>query len=128
MRAKLLLLWLTAATLYAAPRDPFQPLASSLCDTPAALTGWRLQGVLGRLPSLRAWLVSPQGAIVKIAPAQRFPLSGWRLRAIAPRSLTLMTRSGCAPQILTLSLKGSAYAQDDTSSAGVPLARARAGR
>ena len=67
MRAKWLLLWLSTASLYAAPRDPFQPLASSLCVTPIALTGWRLQGVLGRAPALRAWLVSPR------APSLRSP-------------------------------------------------------
>jgi len=127
MRAKWLLLWLSTASLYAAPRDPFQPLASSLCVTPTALSGWRLQGVLGRAPALRAWLVSPQGTTVKIAPAASLPLSGWRLSAIAPRSLTLTTGSGCSPQMITLSLKGSAYAQDDTFSAGEPLADADAG-
>ncbi|WP_311790652.1 MULTISPECIES: HofP DNA utilization family protein [Pantoea] len=127
MRAKCLLLWLSTASLYAAPRDPFQPLASSLCVAPTALTGWRLQGVLGRAPALRAWLVSPQGTTVKIAPAAPLPLSGWRLSAIAPRSLTLTTGSGCSPQMITLSLKGSAYAQDDTFSAGEPLADADAG-
>ena len=127
MHAKWLLLWLSAASLYAAPRDPFQPLASSLCVAPTALTGWRLQGVLGRAAALRAWLVSPQGTIVKIAPADPLPLSGWRVSAIAPRSLTLTTGSGCSPQMITFSLKGSAYAQDNPLSAGEPLAGADAG-
>ena len=127
MRAKWLLLWLAAATLYAAPRDPFQPPPEIRCEPPAALTGWRLQGVLGRAPRLRAWLTSPEGEIIKIAAAERLPLPGWRLSAIAPRSLTLTAGSGCAPQFVTLSLKGSAHAQDDTLTAGEPLARARPG-
>ena len=128
MRAKWLPLWLAAASFYAAPRDPFQPPPESRCEPPGALTGWRLQGVLGRTPRLRAWLTSPQGAVVKIAAAERLPLPGWRLNAIAPRSLTLTAGSGCAPQTVTFSLKGNAHAQDDTLTAGVPLARARAGQ
>ncbi|MGE1563288.1 HofP DNA utilization family protein [Pantoea septica] len=127
MRAKWLLLWLAAAALYAAPRDPFQPPPESRCEPPAALTGWRLQGVLGRAPRLRAWLTSPQGGVVKIAAADRLPLPGWRLSAMAPRSLTLIAGSGCAPQFVTLSLKGSAHVQDDTLTAVKPLARARPG-
>ena len=127
MRAKWLLLWLTAATLYAAPRDPFQPPSESWCEPPAALTGWRLQGVLGRAPRLRAWLTSPQGGVVKIAAADRLPLPGWRLSAMTPRSLTLTAGSGCAPQFVTLSLKGSAYVQDDTFTADESLAHARPG-
>lgn len=128
MRAKWLPLWLAAASFYAAPRDPFQAPPESRCEPPAALTGWRLQGVLGRTPRLRAWLTSPQGAVVKIAATERLPLPGWRLSAIAPRSLTLTAGSGCAPQTVTFSFKGSAHAQDDTLTAGVPLARARAGQ
>lgn len=126
MRYELVTLWFVAASLCAAPRDPFQPVASSLCDAPPeALTGWRLQGVLGREPALRAWLVSPQNAILKIAPAEPVALPGWQLSAIARRSLTLKTRSGCLPQITTFSLKGSAYAQDGPLSAGVQLSHAR---
>lgn len=127
MRAEWLLC-LMALSLNAASRDPFQPLPGTLCGTPPeTLTGWRLQGVLGRPPSLRAWLVSPQLAILKVVPAEKFPLSGWQLSAITPRSLTLITRSGCAPRTITLTLKGSAYAQDDTA-AGMRLVHARAGQ
>ena len=128
MRAKWLSLWLAAAALHAAPRNPFQPPPDTRCESPAALTGWRLQGVLGRPPRLRAWLTSPQGTVVKIAAEDRLPLKGWRLSAIAPRSLTLAAGSGCAQPVATLSLKGSVHAQDDTLTAGVPLARRGAGQ
>ncbi|MGP4131352.1 DUF2531 family protein [Pantoea tagorei] len=127
MRAKWLLLWLAASLLHAAPRDPFQP-PDNRCQPSAALTGWRLQGVLGRAPRLRAWLTSPQDAVIKIAAADPLPLPGWRLSAIAPRSLTFTTGSDCALHSVTLSLKGSAYAQDGSLTAGVPLADARAGQ
>lgn len=126
MRFELIILWLVAASLCAAPRDPFQPAANSLCEVPPeVLTGWRLQGVLGREPVLYAWLVSPQNAILKIAPAEPVALPGWQLSAMTRRSLTLTTRSGCLPQITTFSLKGSSYAQDGSLSAGVHLSHAR---
>ncbi|MEZ3500943.1 HofP DNA utilization family protein [Pantoea sp. KPR_PJ] len=131
MRAELIMLWFITASLCAAPRDPFQPAAQSLCEAPpAVLTGWRLQGVLGREPGLRARLVSPQNAVLTIAPTEPVALPGWQLSAIDRRSLTLRTRSGCAPQSTTFSLKGSVYAQDGSLSAGVylPAARLRQGQ
>lgn len=136
MRAELTLLWLltgglyaTTASLYAAPRDPFQPAADQHCLTPPdALAGWRLQGVLGRPPTLYAWLVSPQNAVVKIAAAQPLSLTGWQLIAIAPRSLTLAARDGCSSHIKIFSLKGSAYAQESTLAADMPQPHTGAGQ
>lgn len=129
MRIELTLLWLATLSLPAATRDPFQPVPGRLCETsPETLTGWRLQGVLGREPVLRAWLVSPQNEVVRITPAKPFSLPGWQLRAIGRRSLTLAVRDGCSPQITTFSLKGSAYAQDGSLSAGVRLPHPGAGQ
>jgi len=128
MRARWLCVALATFSLSAAPRDPFQPLASPACPPPDTLTHWRLQGVLGRGASLRAWLVAPQGARVAVASATPLPLVGWQLGAITPRSLTLTTGRGCAPQRITFSLKGGTCVQDDTSADGVRPARAGAGQ
>lgn len=47
MRSSALLLWLCSSLALA--RDPFQPLAATLCQTQvAAPEGWRLQGILAR--------------------------------------------------------------------------------
>lgn len=128
MRLRLMAIGLLAAALHAAPRDPFQPLASSLCPTPPeALDGWRLVGVLGREPDWRGWLRSPQARLYALSAAQPLPLAGWRLRAITRRTLTLTAGEGCLPHTFTLSLQGSTYAQDGTSAAGVALLQPGAG-
>ena len=60
MRHSLLILLLCCSGVLA--RDPFRPVAGSVCEASVEpLTDWRLQGIIGREAHFHAWLLTPQG-------------------------------------------------------------------
>ena len=111
MRHSLLILLLCWGDVLA--RDPFRPVAASLCQAAVApLTGWRLQGIAGRETRYQAWLLTPQGERVTLGSDTPFPLTPWQLVAITSRSLTLAVPASCHAQRTTFYLKGYAHVKD----------------
>lgn len=107
MRRNWLLCTCLSCALFAAPRDPFQPPVTAVCETSSApLREWRLQGVIGREGDRRAWLVSAASPPLTITSQDAVPLTGWQLRALNRRSLTLATDPRCGQQDFTFFLQG----------------------
>ena len=120
MRRSLLVLVLCCSSALA--RDPFQPLAGAAC-LPAAepLTGWRLQGIVGRGSRFHGWLLTPQGQVRAIRAGQPFALTPWQLIAIDRRSLTLAIKNSCSAQRHSFYLKGSPHENSSDVIAGSQL-------
>jgi len=120
MRHSLLILLLCCSGVLA--RDPFRPVAGSVCVAATEpLTGWRLQGIIGREAHFHAWLLSPQGESVIARTGKPFPVSPWQLAAITRRSMTLAVPGSCTAQQTAFYLKGRSYEKDSYSAAGHQL-------
>ncbi|MEB5974063.1 HofP DNA utilization family protein [Pantoea dispersa] len=111
---------------WALARDPFQPLAASQCQAPAAVPqGWRLQGIVGRAPHFIAWLVSPQGQSQRLSAPGAFPVAPWQITQLNARSLVLSATQSCPPQQITWVIKGGFYEKDAAAVAGAEQSAAR---
>ncbi|MRS21064.1 DUF2531 family protein [Enterobacteriaceae bacterium RIT692] len=118
MRSSALLLLL--CTSLALARDPFQPLAETLCQVQvAAPAGWRLQGIIGTAPHFVAWLVSPQGKSHRLNDQAYLPQSPWQVVQLTSRTLVLSAAQSCTPQQITWVIKGGFYEMDDVTDAAV---------
>jgi pilus assembly protein HofP len=101
-------------------RDPFQPLAETLCQAQvAAPAGWRLQGIIGTAPHYVAWLVSPQGKSHRLNDQAPFPQPPWQVVQLTSRTLVLSAAQSCKPQQITWVIKGGFYEMDDVTDAAV---------
>ncbi len=119
MRSSALLLLLCSTLALA--RDPFQPLAASLCQSLAAVPeGWRLQGIVGAAPHFMAWLESPQGKSHRLSAQQPFPLAPWQVEQLTAHTLVLSAARSCPPQQITWVIKGGFYETDDIAAVAVP--------
>ncbi|MGK3142428.1 HofP DNA utilization family protein [Pantoea sp. C2G6] len=120
MRHSLLILLLCCGGVVA--RDPFRPVAQSLCLAPVEpLAGWRLQGIIGREAHFTAWLLTPTGESVTARSGEPFPLSPWQLVAVTRRTLTLVVEKSCTAQRITFHLKGRSDDKDSYSAGGAEL-------
>lgn len=118
MRSSALLLLLCSSLALA--RDPFQPLAATLCQTQvAAPEGWRLQGIIGTAPHYVAWLVSPQGKSHRLDNQAPFPQPPWQVVQLTSRMLVLSAAQSCTPQQITWVIKGGFYEMDNVTDAAV---------
>lgn len=116
MRHSLLILLLCCGGVLA--RDPFRPVAGSVCEGAVEpLTGWRLQGIIGRNAQFHAWLLTPQGQSLTARTGQPFPLAPWQLTAITRRSITLAVTNSCNAQQTGFYLKGRLYEKDRDAAA-----------
>lgn len=114
MRSSALVLLLCSS--WALARDPFQPLAASQCQAPAAVPqGWRLQGIIGREPHFVAWLVSPQGKRQRLSAPTAFPVAPWQVTQLSAHTLVLSATQSCPPQHITWVIKGGFYEKDDAA-------------
>lgn len=120
MRHSLLILLLCCGGVLA--RDPFRPVAGSICEALVEpLTGWRLQGIIGREMHFHAWLVNPQGESVAVRTGKPFPLSPWQLAEMTHRNLSLAVPNSCTAQQTSFYLKGRSYEKDSYSAAAHKL-------
>ncbi|WP_442798016.1 HofP DNA utilization family protein [Pantoea vagans] len=120
MRRSLLILVLCCGGVLA--RDPFRPVAGSVCEALVeSLTGWRLQGIIGREMHFHAWLLNPQGESVAVRTGKPFPLSPWQLADMTRRSLSLAVPNSCTAQQTSFYLKGRSYEKDSHSAAAHKL-------
>jgi pilus assembly protein HofP len=118
MRSSALLLLLCSSLALA--RDPFQPLAETLCQAQvAAPEGWRLQGIIGTATHYVAWLVSPQGKSHRLNDQAPLPQSPWQVVQLTSRTLVLSAAQSCKPQQITWVIKGGFYEMDDVTDAAV---------
>ncbi|WP_293773394.1 DUF2531 domain-containing protein [uncultured Pantoea sp.] len=117
MRYSLLILLLCGGGVLA--RDPFQPVATSLCKAVVApLTGWRLQGIVGREAHYHAWLLTPQGQSIMARSGRPFPVAPWQPAGIRRHSITLVVPDSCEAQQTRIYLKGGAHDKDSPAAAG----------
>jgi len=120
MRHNLLILLLCFGGVLA--RDPFRPVAGSVCEAPAEpLTGWRLQGIIGRKTHFHAWLLNPQGESVAVRTGKPFPLPPWQLADMTRRSISLTVSNSCTAQQASFYLKGRSHEKDSHSAAAHKL-------
>lgn len=120
MRHSLLILLLCCGSVLA--RDPFRPVAGSACEASVKpLTGWRLQGIIGREAHFHAWLLSPQGESVTARIGTPFPLVPWQLAEMTRRSITLAVPNSCTAQQTAFYLKGRSHEKDSHSATGHKL-------
>ncbi|WP_010671567.1 HofP DNA utilization family protein [Pantoea agglomerans] len=120
MRHSLLILLLCCGGVLA--RDPFRPVAGSVCEASVeALTGWRLQGIIGREAHFHAWLLTPQGESVTARTGKPFPFAPWQLADMTRRSLTLAVPNSCNAQQAVFYLKGRSHDKDNHSAAATKL-------
>ncbi|PEI04599.1 hypothetical protein CRM79_15945 [Pantoea agglomerans] len=120
MRHSLLILLLCCGGVLA--RDPFRPVAGSICETLVEpLTGWRLQGIIGREMHFHAWLLNPQGESVAVRTGKPFPLTPWQLADMTRRSLSLAVPNSCTAQQNSFYLKGRSHEKDSDSAAAHKL-------
>lgn len=116
MRHSLLILLLYCGGVLA--RDPFRPVAGSVCEASVEpLTGWRLQGIIGREAHFHAWLLTPQGESVTARTGKPFPFAPWQLADMTRRSLTLAVPNSCNAQQAAFYLKGRSHDKDNHSAA-----------
>lgn len=116
MRHSLLILLLCCGGLLA--RDPFRPVAGSVCEASVEpLTDWRLQGIIGREAHFHAWLLTPQGESVTARTGKPFPFAPWQLADMTRRSLTLAVPNSCNAQLAVFYLKGRSHDKDNHSAA-----------
>ncbi|UIL52814.1 MULTISPECIES: HofP DNA utilization family protein [Pantoea] len=120
MRHRLLVLLLCCSSALA--RDPFHPVAGAVCQPPVEpLTGWHLQGIIGRPSRFYAVLVTPQKKAMVVRAGQPLALSPWQLSDIDRRSLTLAVRNSCSAQRTAFYLKGAPHEKDSDVMAGTQL-------
>lgn len=120
MRHRLLILLLCCGGVLA--RDPFRPVAGSICEALVEpLTGWRLQGIIGREMHFHAWLLNPQGESVAVRTGKPFPLPPWQLADMTRRSLSLAVPNSCTAQQTSFYLKGRSHEKDNYSAAAHKL-------
>ncbi|WP_410009295.1 DUF2531 domain-containing protein [Pantoea agglomerans] len=120
MRHSLLILLLCCGGLLA--RDPFRPVAGSVCEASVEpLTDWRLQGIIGREARFHAWLLTPQGESVTARTGKPFPFAPWQLADMTRRSLTLAVPNSCNAQLAVFYLKGRSHDKDNHSAAATKL-------
>ncbi|MDF2044084.1 MULTISPECIES: HofP DNA utilization family protein [unclassified Pantoea] len=120
MRHSLLILLVCCSSVVA--RDPFRPVAGSVCEASVEpLTGWRLQGIIGREAHFHAWLIGPKKEIVIARIGKPFPVAPWQLTDMTRRSITLAVQNSCTAQQTTFYLKGRSYGLDSHSAAGHQL-------
>lgn len=126
MRRSLLCLLLCCSGVLA--RDPFHPVTQSRCLAPVKpLTGWRLQGIIGRETRFHALLITPQGQAIVVRSGHAFAMTPWQLSDIGRHSLTLSVTNSCSAQRTSFHLKGSPY-EKDPDAAGFKLPDATPGR
>ena len=120
MRHSLLILLLCCGGVLA--RDPFRPVAGSVCEASVEpLTGWRLQGIIGREAHFHAWLLTPQGESVTARTGKPFPFAPWQLAEMTRRSLTLAVPNSCNAQQAVFYLKGRSHDKDNHFAAATKL-------
>jgi len=120
MRHSLLILLLCCGGLLA--RDPFRPVAGSVCEASVEpLNDWRLQGIIGREAHFHAWLLTPQGESVTARTGKPFPFAPWQLADMTRRSLTLAVPNSCNAQQAVFYLKGRSHDKDNHSAAATKL-------
>lgn len=120
MRHSLLILLLCCGGALA--RDPFRPVAGSVCKALVApLTGWRLQGIIGREARFHAWLLTPQGESVTVRTGKPFSLASWQLADMTRRSVTLAVPDSCTAQQTAFYLKGRSHDKDSHPADGHKL-------
>lgn len=120
MRHSLLILLLCCGSVLA--RDPFRPVAGSVCEASVEpLTGWRLQGIIGREAHFHAWLLTPQGESITARTGKPFPFAPWQLADMTRRSLTLAVANSCNAQQTEFYLKGRSHDKDNHSAAATKL-------
>ncbi|MDH2069159.1 HofP DNA utilization family protein [Pantoea sp. GD03673] len=120
MRHSLLILLLCCGGVLA--RDPFRPVAGSFCQALVApLTGWRLQGIIGREARFHAWLLTPQGESIMVRTGKPFSLAPWQLADMTRRSITLAVPDSCTAQQTAFYLKGRSHDKDSHAAAGHKL-------
>lgn len=120
MRHSLLILLLYCGGVLA--RDPFRPVAGSVCEASVeSLTGWRLQGIIGREAHFHAWLLIPQGESITARTGKPFPFAPWQLADMTRRSLTLAVPNSCNAQQAVFYLKGRSHDKDNHSAAATKL-------
>lgn len=120
-----LISWLLAACIApAAARDPFTPLQTPCLVTVTPLAGWQLQGMIGRDNHYQGWLRSTQGERISLASDRPSPFIDWRIETFTPFRLTLVAPQSCAPQRITLQIKGKYHDKDRHSAAAVERDRA----
>ena len=120
MRHSLLILLLCCGGVLA--RDPFRPVAGSVCEASVEpLTGWRLQGIIGREAHFHAWLLTPQGESITARTGKPFPFAPWQLANMTRRSLTLAVANSCNAQQTVFYLKGRSHDKDNHSAAATKL-------
>jgi len=111
MRHSLLILLLCCGGVLA--RDPFRPVAGSVCEASVEpLTGWRLQGIIGRKAHFHAWLLTPQGESITVRTGKPFSFAPWQLADMTRHSLTLAVPNSCNPQQTAFYLKGRSHDKD----------------
>lgn len=100
-------------------RDPFFPPNVLRCpQVEETVIAWRLLGVIGRQDHYDAWLLSPDGRLLRRQPGESLPGTAWRIDRIDALSVTLRTFQDCQTTH-RLALKGQQDDQDD-----LPVARA----
>ncbi|MGC1006907.1 DNA utilization family protein [Pantoea agglomerans] len=120
MRHSLLILLLCCGGVLA--RDPFRPVAGSVCEASVEpLTDWRLQGIIGREAHFHAWLLTPQGESVTARTGKPFSFAPWQLADMTRRSLTLAVPNSCNAQLAVFYLKGRSHDKDNHSAAATKL-------
>lgn len=119
MNCRLISWLLVACVAPASARDPFTPLQAPCLATATPLAGWQLQGMVGRDNHYRGWLRSTQGERIPVASDRPSPFIDWRIEAFTPFRLTLSSPQSCAPQRITLQIKGKYYDKDWHSAAAV---------
>ncbi|GAK29628.1 DNA utilization family protein [Serratia liquefaciens] len=90
-------LWLLLLpiSLLAQPRDPFRPLPSPDCATPAqSPASWQLKGTIGQETLRYAWIVTPAGQWLRAKPRQTLLAGRWQVEQILERQLTLKEALG----------------------------------
>ncbi|WHQ75779.1 DUF2531 domain-containing protein [Pantoea sp. Lij88] len=123
MRHSLLILLLCCGGVLA--RDPFRPVAGSVCEALVEpLKGWRLQGIIGREAHFHAWLLSPQGESVIARTGKPFPVSPWQPADMTRRSITFAVPDSCTAQQTAFYLKGRSHDKDSHPAAGHQLSAA----
>ncbi len=116
MRHSLLILLLCCGGVLA--RDPFRPVAGSVCEASVEpLIGWRLQGIIGREARFHGWLLTPQGESVTARTGKPFPFAPWQLADMTRHSLTLAVPNSCNAQQTAFYLKGRSHDKDSYSAA-----------
>lgn len=120
MRHSLLILLLCCGGVLA--RDPFRPVIGSGCKAAVEpLTGWRLQGIIGRETHFYAWLLNSQGESIPVRTDKPVPSAPWQLAEITRHHITLAVPDSCTAQQTTFYLKGRLHDKDSHSAAGYEL-------